>query len=404
MTSRSCDAPAPMRVSDALALIRGRLAVVAELEPVSTRDAAGRILAADVTAPLSLPPFDNSAVDGYAFRFADLRGEPLPIAARVPAGKAVPEIPPCSAARIFTGAPLPNGADTVAMQEDVRLEDGAVRLPAGLAPGANCRRAGEDVARGSVALPAGRRLGPRDIALASALGIDALPVRRRLRVGVFSTGDEVTATGEGLAPAGIHDANGPMVAALLARWGALPEALGILRDEPSALRSRLAEAAQGVDLIVTSGGVSVGEEDHVRAAVNEAGGIALWRLAIKPGRPLAFGAVGGTPFIGLPGNPGAAYVTALAILLPVLRHLSGAMNEPPLPLVRSGFTMTKRVGRREYLRVCLRSGADGLSEAVPAPGGALSGLAASDGLAELGEDIEAIRPGDLLPFRVHPLG
>ena len=404
MTTRSCDAPAPMRVSDALALIRGRLSVVADTEIVPTGEASGRILAADLVSPLSLPPFDNSAVDGYAFRFSDLGDAALPVAARVPAGTEVAEIPPGSAARIFTGAPLPQGADTVAMQEDVRLEGGAVRLPASLVWGANCRRAGEDVARGSIALPIGRRMSPRDLALASALGLKDMPVRRRLRVGVFSTGDEVTATGDGLAPAGIHDANGPMLAALLARWGALPHSLGILRDDPSAVRARLAEAATGFDLIVTSGGVSMGEEDHVRAAVDATGGIALWRLAIKPGRPLAFGEIGGTPFIGLPGNPGAAYVTALAILLPVLTHLSGGTEEPPLPLVRSGFAMGKRVGRREYLRVCLRPGADGLSEAVPAPGGALSGLAASDGLAELGEEIAAIRPGDLLPFRAHPLG
>lgn len=393
-----------MRVSDALALIRERLAIVAEAETVSASESLGRILAEDIAAPLSLPPFDNSAVDGYAFRFADLAASPLPVAARVPAGKHVAEIPPGSAARIFTGAPLPRGADTVAMQEETSLDGDAVRLPTTIKRGANCRCAGEDVARGSLALPAGRRLGPRDLALASALGVRDLPVRRRLRVGVFSTGDEVTAMGDGLAPAGIHDANGPMLAALLARWGALPQALGILRDDASSLRSRLAEAATRFDLIVTSGGVSVGEEDHVRAAVDEAGGIALWRLAIKPGRPLAFGEVGGTPFLGLPGNPGAAYVTAVAVLLPVLRFLSGGTEEPALPLVRSGFALTKRLGRREYLRVCLHQGADGLSEARPAPGGALTGLSASDGLAELGEEIEAIRPGDLLPFRAHPLG
>lgn len=393
-----------MRVSDALALIRARLSVVAEAETAPVGEALGRFLAADVAAPLALPPFDNSAVDGYAFRFADLGDQPLPVAARVPAGSAVPEFPPGSAARIFTGAPLPPGADTVAMQEDVRLDGDRVSIPAGIAQGANRRRAGEDVSRGSIALHAGRLIGPRDLALASALGLREMPVRRRLRVGVFSTGDEVIASGHDLSPAGIHDANGPMLAALLARWGALPHRLGILRDDPSALTTKLAEAAAGFDLIVTSGGVSVGEEDHVRTAVSEAGALALWRLAIKPGRPLAFGDVGGTPFLGLPGNPGAAYVTALAILLPVLRHLSGAGAEPPLPVVRSGFAMTKRPGRREYLRVCLRLGENGLSEVVPAPGGALSGLAASDGLAELDEEIEAVQPGDLLPFRAHPLG
>ncbi len=393
-----------MRVADALALIRGRLPISAGVERLILGEAAGRILAQDVFAPLSLPPFDNSAVDGYAFRLDDWGGAPLPVAARVPAGASAPAIPPGGAVRIFTGAPLPPGADTVAMQEDVHVEGGAVRLPEGLTRGANCRRAGEDVRAGNLAVPAGRRLGARDIALAAALGLRELPVRHRLRVGLFSTGDEVTATGDGLAPSGIHDANGPMLTALLARWGAIPLQLGILRDDPAIVTRRLAEAASGCDLIVTSGGVSVGEEDHVRAAVGGAGGIALWRLAIKPGRPLAFGEVGGTPFVGLPGNPGAAYVTALAILLPVLLHLGGGAEEAPLPLVRSGFAMTKRLGRREYLRVCLRPGDDSLSVAMPAPTGALSGLAASDGFAELHEDCEAIRPGDLLPFRAHPLG
>jgi molybdopterin molybdotransferase len=194
-----------------------------------------------------------------------------------------------------------------------------------------------------------------------------------------------------------------MLIALLIQAGAVPTDLGILRDDPGPLRDTLVTAAADHDLLVTSGGVSVGEEDHVRAAITASGALTLWRLAIKPGRPLAFGQVAGTPFVGLPGNPGAAYATALVILLPLVRHLMGAGGEAPLPLVRSGFTLAKRAGRREYLKVCLRSGADGIAEAVPAPGGALSGLSASDGFAELAEDSETIRPGDLLPFRAHPL-
>lgn len=396
-----------MRVADALALMRGRLPTATGKRTVPLAQAVGRVLAEDVSAPLALPPFDNSAVDGYACRFEDLAAlgpSVLPIAGRVAAGETPSEFPSGSTVRIFTGAPLPPGADTVVMQEDARLADGAVTLPAGITRGANRRLAGEDVARGSLAIPAGHRLGARDLALAASLGLRDLPVRSRLKVGIFSTGDEVTETGHGLAAAGIHDANGPMLGALIARSGASPSHLGILRDDPGTLRPRLASAAAEHDLIVTSGGVSVGEEDHVRAAVRSNGEIALWRLAIKPGRPLAFGQIGGTPFVGLPGNPAAAYVTALAILIPLILHLSGAAEESPLPLVRSGFTLKKRVGRREYLRVRLRRAGDGLSEAVPAPGGALSGLSASDGLAELAEDMEAIRPGDLLPFRAHPLG
>ncbi|GJE38463.1 Molybdopterin molybdenumtransferase [Methylobacterium persicinum] len=408
--TRSCDAPAiepaPMRIADALALIRGRLQVLARVETVSLAYSPGRILAQDVLAPMALPPFDNSAVDGYACRFDDLAAQGptvLPVAGRVAAGAAASEIPRAAAVRIFTGAPLPAGADTVVMQEDARVAAGMVTLPPGIALGANRRRAGEDVALGALALPAGRKIGARDLALAASLGLRDLPVRAPLTVGLFSTGDEVTAIGHGLPTAGIHDANGPMLSALIAQFGAQAHHLGILRDDPANLGKRLATAAAQHDLIVTSGGVSVGEEDHVRSAVRANGEIALWRLAIKPGRPLAFGHIGGTPFVGLPGNPGAAYVTALAILIPVLRQMSGASEEPPLPLVRSGFSLNKRAGRLEYLRVCLRPSGDGLSEVVPAPGGALSSLSASDGLAELAEDIEAIRPGDLLPYRAHPL-
>jgi molybdopterin molybdotransferase len=406
----SCDGPeagsAPMRVDEALRVIRESLVAISGVETVAVAAAGGRVLAEDVVAPLDLPPFDNSAVDGFAFRASDLSAAAttLPVAARVAAGNAAGPLPSGTAARIFTGAPLPPGADTVAMQEDVRRDGEGVTLPPGIGRGANCRRAGEDIARGSVALGAGRLLGARDIALAAALGLTELPVRRRLRVGLFSTGDEVTEAGDDRAAAGIHDANRPMLTALLIQAGAVPTDLGILRDDPGPLRDKLVRAAADHDLLVTSGGVSVGEEDHVRAAIAASGALTLWRLAIKPGRPLAFGQVAGTPLVGLPGNPGAAYATALVILLPLVRHLMGAGGEAPLPLVRSGFTLAKRVGRREYLKVCLRPGADGITEAVPAPAGALSGLSASDGFAELAEESETIRPGDLLPFRAHPLG
>ncbi len=403
----SADGTAPLRVAEALALIRGRLAARDGHERVPLAGAEGRVLSADIVAPIDLPPFDNSAVDGYALRHADLApGGPttLPVAGRVPAGTAAEAIRPGTATRIFTGAPMPAGADTVALQEDVRREGDLATFPPGLAQGANRRRAGEDVARHSPALRAGHRLDARGLALAASLGLDHLPVRPRLRVGLFSTGDEVS---EGRADPGaapIHDANRPMLSALLRRAGASPQDLGILPDAPQALRARLVAAAPDHDLLVTTGGVSVGEEDHVRSAIGAAGELTLWRLAIKPGRPLAFGFVGATPFVGLPGNPGAAYVTALAILLPVVRHLLGTAPEPPLPLVRAGFGQVKRVGRREYLKVCLRTGADGVCEAVPAPGGALSSLAASDGLLELPEDLAVIQPGDFLAFRSHGLG
>ncbi|SFM20566.1 gephyrin-like molybdotransferase Glp [Methylobacterium pseudosasicola] len=404
--SRDCFdvAPAPMRVADAVALLRARLPVLSGIESVPIERADGRVLAEDLIAPIDLPPFDNAAVDGYAVRAGDLAptGETcLPLGGRVPAGHAAADPGPGFAVRIFTGAPMSPGTDTVAMQEDVRIDGETVILPAGLALGSNRRRAGEDVARGSRAIPAGTPLGPRHLALAAALGLPALRLRVPLRVALFSTGDELTPPGQPLPPAGIHDANRPMLAALLRRLGAEPVDLGILRDAPGPLKERLEAAAAAHDLILTSGGVSVGEEDHVRNAVEASGALTFWRLAIKPGRPVALGQVAGTPFAGLPGNPAAAYVTALAVLRPLVLHLSGARDDTPTLTVRSGFAREKRPGRREYLRVCLRIGADGLPEAVPAPGGALSGLSASDGLAELAEDLRAVRVGDALPYQSH---
>lgn len=399
-------APAAMRVAEALALIRERLPVLSGIETVPLTEADGRVLAADLVAPIDLPPFDNSAVDGYALRAADLAPggvTRLPVSGRVTAGAVPTQGPPGSAVRIFTGAPMPRGTDTVAMQEDVRLDGQSITLPPGLRLGANRRRAGEDIGRGARAIPAGTRLGPRHIALAAALGLPELSLRRRLRVALFSTGDELTASGGVPTPSGIHDANRPMLAALLTRLGATPVDHAILRDAPGVLRETLAAAAAEHDLILTSGGVSVGEEDHVRAAVEARGALTFWRLAIKPGRPVALGVVGGTPFVGLPGNPAAAYVTALAVLAPLVLHLSGAIGGTQPFTMRSGFARQKRIGVREYLRVCLRPGADGVTEAVPAPGGALSGLAASDGLVELAEDLTAIRPGDALPYRPHGL-
>ena len=365
-------APAPQRVADAVELIRTRLPVLAGIETVPLGQADGRVLAEDLVAPLDLPPFDNAAVDGYAVRAADCAdgGETcLPLGGRIPAGRAATETGSGVAVRIFTGAPMPPGADAVAMQEDVRVDGGSVTLPPGLAPGTNCRRAGEDLTRGSVAIRGGTRLGARHLALAAALGFPDLRMRIPLRVALFSTGDELTPLGQPLPPAGIHDANRPMLAALLRRLGAEPVDLGILRDAPAPLRARLVAAAAEHDLILTSGGVSVGEEDHVRAAVAASGGLTLWRLAIKPGRPVALGQVAGTAFIGLPGNPAAAYVTALAVLKPLVLQLSGAQDAAPAITVRSGFAREKRPGRREYLRVCLRLDATGTPSAVPAPGG-----------------------------------
>ena len=385
--------------------------VVAGLEAVALAEADGRIAGEDAYARNALPPFDNAAVDGYAVRAADLAGADgavLAVSGRVAAGDAAAcVLAPGTAARIFTGAPIPVGADTVVMQEVVRGEGRGVRLPPGVMRGANVRRAGEDVSCGDLVIPAGRRLGPGDLALAAAAGLDTLGVRRRLRVAVFSTGDELVEPGIPLRPGAIHDANRVMLAALLGRLGARVSDLGILRDDPAALARRLAAAAADHDLVLTSGGVSVGEEDHVKGVVEALGRLVLWRLAIKPGKPMAMGVIGGTPFVGLPGNPVAAYVTLLFVVRPLLARLGGADFSMPLPQpVRAGFAHRRAPGRREFLRVGLVRAADGGIEARKDPrqgSGMLASLAGSDGLAEIREETGDVGVGDTLGFYPHAL-
>lgn len=396
-----------MPVDEALALIKARTPAVAEAEDVALIDADGRVLAQDLIAPLDLPVFDNSAVDGYAVRFADLRGDAetaLPVVGRIIAGGA-PEGPlgASTAARIFTGAAMPDGADTVFMQEDVRvLDDGRVLLPKGLKRGANRRPRGEDIARGDLAISAGRRLTPQDIALAAALGLTHLSVRRRLRAAVFSTGDEIVSPGAPLGAAQLYDSNRFALQALLKRLGCAVSDLGVLPDNREAVRAALSRAAKDHDLVLTSGGVSLGEEDHVKAAVEEAGALAFWRLAIKPGRPVAMGVVAGAPFIGLPGNPVAVFVTFAYVARPLILALSGAAEEPrPMLPVRAGFSYKKKAGRREYVRVRIVAGADGaaIAEKYEVEGaGVITSLTRTHGLVELDEATTSVAPGDMVRF------
>ena len=400
-----------MSVDEAKALIAERIAVAAGVEDVPLIEADGRVLAEDIAAPLDLPPFDNSAVDGYAVRFADLaagRETVLAVVGRIAAGAALERpVPARGAVRIFTGAPLPAGLDTVFMQEDVGAAGDAVVLPAGLKPGANRRLAGEDIARGRTALAAGHRLSPRDIGLIAALGIAAVPVRTPLRVAVFSTGDEVISPGEPLGPAKLYDANRFMLQAMLRRLGCRATDLGILRDEPRALARALAGAAADHDLIVTSGGVSTGEEDHVKAAVESAGALTFWRIAIKPGRPVAMGVVAGTPFIGLPGNPVAAFVTFAHVARAVIARLSGErLARPRAYPVLAGFAYRKKEGRREYVRVRIEERDDGALVARKHPregAGVITSLTETDGLIELPEPVTRVEPGEVLRFLPYDL-
>ncbi len=400
---------APMPLAEAATEICARIAAVSGTETIPLAACDGRVLAEELVAPISLPPFDNSAVDGFAVRHADLEAAAataLPVVARVAAGQAAPHLPPRSAIRIFTGAPMPQGADTVFMQEDAHLDGPTVVLPHGLARFANFREAGEDVAIGQVALPARRVLRPQDLALAAALGSTALVVRRRLQVGVFSTGDELARPGERLSGARIFDSNRPMLLAMLARAGAAARDLGILPDRPDLLAPALADAARAHDLLLTSGGVSTGEEDHVKAALAAVGRLDHWRVAIKPGRPVAMGTIAGAAFVGLPGNPAAVFVTFAHIVRPLLAALAGAAWVAPraMPVV-SGFAYRKKRGRREYVRVSLRAGADGwVAVKWPQDGaGVITSLTGTDGLLELEEErtmLEVGEPAGFLAYEV----
>jgi molybdopterin molybdotransferase len=396
-----------MSVDEAVAIIAARVTAVQDIETVALGEADGRVLAAGIPAPLPLPPFTNSAVDGYAVRSGDLpRGAETAFAVtgRVQAGaSAGGAIKPGEAMRIFTGAPMPEGADTVFMQEDVRIDEaGRVVLPAGLKPGANVRPAGEDIVAGTSALAAGRRLRPQDIALAAAFGLTELTVRRRIRVAVFSTGDELVSPGAARKPAQLFDSNRFMLMAMLARLGCAVGDLGILRDDRASLAEGLKKVAGHHDLILTTGGVSTGEEDHVKAAVESVGTLVLWRMAIKPGRPVAMGIIGGTPLIGLPGNPVASFVTFVHVVRPIVLALGGATPQPLVPMpVRAAFSYKKKISRREYVRVSLRKAPDGELEVTKFPregAGLLSSLVDTDGLVELGEEITQVEPGQTVGF------
>lgn len=401
-----------MPIAEAERLIAERVTPLSGSSRVRLASALGRVLARDVVAQIDLPPFMNSAVDGYAVRHGDLAAGAetrLRVTERVQAGaSAAAALGAGEAIRIFTGAPMPGGADTVFMQEDVRSEGDHVVVPPGLKSGANRRLAGEDIAAGTTALAAGRRLDPADLALAAALGVTHLAVRPRVRVALFSTGDEVVTAGAPLGAARIYDANRPLIAALLQQLGARVTDLGILADDAKVLRDALAMAATDHDLIVTSGGVSTGEADHVRTAVEATGRLVFWRIAIKPGRPVAMGVVPGlapeqsAAFVGLPGNPVAVFVTFARVVRPLLLRLAGAQPEPLTAYpVRTAFAYKKKSGRREYVRVSLSAGPDGGLIATKHPrdgAGVITSLTETDGLAELVEDVTRIEPGDTVGF------
>tara|TARA_Y100001951_G_scaffold46707_1_gene36896 strand:+ start:11329 stop:12543 length:1215 start_codon:yes stop_codon:yes gene_type:complete len=394
----ACDKPGllPMEAALERLLALADAAPVEQIESVALAEADGRVLAEPLIAALDLPPWANSAMDGYALCLADWNGQALPVSQRIQAGSAPEPLQPGSCARIFTGAPLPHGADTVEMQENVDLDDaGRAVFRETLRVGQNVRAQGQETRRGECVLPAGTRLGPVELGLAASLGVAQLPVRRRLRVAVLSTGDELVEPGQALGPGQIYNSNRRLLIAWLQRLGCAVTDAGILPDDLPRTRAALGALGE-VDLILSTGGVSVGEADFLGLALREAGELALWKLAIKPGKPLTFGHYQGVPVIGLPGNPASTLVTFGLLARPyMLRRLGVQRVEPlgfPLP---AGFTWSKPGMRREYLRARLEHG-----RVVPyanQSSGVLRSAAWAEGLAEVMEG-STLAEGDMLRF------
>lgn len=405
-----CFSPADplLSLDDAMALVAETVRPVAETHSVPLTAAVGRVLAADVTAVATSPGFAASAMDGFAARHADLGGDAprLKIIGRVSAGHPLNRpVGPGEAVEIFTGAPLPPGVDTVAMVEDCRVEDGHVILPPGLVQGSHTRPAGEDFHGGDIVLRAGRRLRPQDVAMAAAAGRATVSVHRRLRVATFSTGDEIIEPGQPLGPGQIHGSNRHGQLAFIEAWGHDACDLGHLPDDRQAITAALRDAGGRFDAIVTSGGVSVGGEDHVRDAVEDAGGkLFLWRLKVKPGKPLALGEIGRAVIIGLPGYPVSALVQLMLMGRVVLDRLSGATAMPLLPTaiqVPAGFSMPAQHGRRQLLRARLDTDEAGTQVVVPYPSqgsGVLSSLVGSDGLLDIPAEHDGIAAGTPVAF------
>ena len=387
-------------VAEALAHLQTHLSPVTAKTACDLSQATGRYLAQDVHALRSHPPAPNAAVDGYGFAGPAAEGlQSFPLVdGRAAAGQPFDgAVPAGHAIRILTGAVLPDGVDTVVLQEDVAVADGTLRFHGPLKKGANARKAGEDMQEGAVILPAGRKLTPGDIGMLAAAGVGSVPVRERLRVGVLSTGDELVAPGEAAGLGQIYDANRPMLAALLAQAGYEVVDLGRAPDNRATLRGMLDDAATRCDAILTSGGASAGAEDHVSALLEGTGSFALWRIAMKPGRPLVLGLWNGVPVFGLPGNPVATMVCTLIFAAPALRLLAGGGWRLPTPvMLPAAFTKSKKPGRREYLRARLEDGA--VHVFASEGSGRVSGLSWATGLVELGDEALSISPGDPVPY------
>lgn len=403
---------APLKPLDtALAELLAQATLLPGADTVNTFDADGRVLLHSATSPLQVPPQDNSAMDGYALRCADVAapGAVLPVSQRIAAGSAAAPLQPGTAARIFTGAPVPPGADAVLMQEDCEaLEDGRVRANAVPQSGQWIRRAGEDITQGAVVLHAGTRLSPAELGLAASIGLAQLQVARRPRVALFSTGDELVMPGDvppaQMRPGAIYNSNRFFLRAMLLRLGCEVTDLGIVPDQREATIAALRSASSGHDLILTSGGVSVGEEDHIKPAVEALGELVLWQIAMKPGKPFAYGRIqrgegteGSAHFMGLPGNPVSSFLTFALLVRPFLLRLQGVQDVAPKAVaVRADFTQPKADKRREFLRVRYNAqgGLDGFANQSS---GVLTSAVWGDGVVDNPAG-QTIAPGDTVRF------
>jgi len=398
-----------LTMEQALELLLAQVHPLRDRERVPTMKGLGRVLAKPVHSTIQVPGWNNSAMDGYAVRAADIAdgGGFLRVAQRISAGSTGTFLEPGTAARIFTGAPVPDGADTVAIQEVCETEGERVRIPSDIRAGANIRRAGEDIEAGSEVVPAGTRLAAQHLGLAASVGVPELSVYRRLRVAVFSSGDELVMPGDPLGPGQIYNSNRFTLCGLLEAMGCEVLDLGIVEDTLEATMETLSAAAEQADLVLASGGVSVGEEDHVKPAVEQLGTLDLWNVAIRPGKPLAFGHIGAneTPFIGSPGNPVSLFVTFCLFARPFIQRMQGMSGdlEPRALELPAGFDWPRPGKRREFLRARLQTDAGGQPHILIFPtrsSGVLSSVAWANGLAVIPEG-QTIQPGD--PVRFIPM-
>ena len=391
-----------LSVDDAIASLLSNASVVTATGQRALADAANHILACDIKSPIDVPGFDNSAMDGYALHTRDLelaQTTGLPVTQRIPAGTTGTPLAPGNCARIFTGAPVPDGADAVAIQEVCRIEDDRLYLDQDVHARENIRPRGNDIARGDIILERGTVLRAAHLGLAASVGVATLEVYSPLKVAIFSTGDELVEPGTPLEDGQIYNSNRYQMRALLEAQGCSVIDLGAIADTFNDTRQALLDGSEQADLVMTSGGVSVGDEDHVKTALAAVGTLKLWRIRMKPGKPLAFGNIGTTPFIGLPGNPVSVFVTFLLFARPFLQVLQGRTTSEPRGFpVQAGFSYRSKQ-RREYVRVKLRNDSDALiAEAFPRQGSdVLSSVAWADGLVEIRED-STIEPGDRLRY------